>query len=199
MSKPAGLIATHRLLVSHVFERRASGVGGEPSRMYIKLHLWTDLESMWRGVGSGEGYIARHCPMAPPGKGLKMSDVHFAARHWDPEIVSHELMHAVHTATLSAVMARLGEGEEPSEDAHAEEELWCYRVGRWIRTTLDWLTDYEPPSPEDCEPPSTEADALYVALVNALDEVYGQRRDWTTRQIRKDVWLAAAAVARRLP
>lgn len=148
------LVATRRLLVSHVYERRGSGAGGEPSPLYIQLYLWRTLEAMRANSAASTG-LACHSPTpvriavyadgseAPAVRRL-MSEIHFAAGWWHEEVVSHELTHALLEAERSDAGGR--GFSELVDSPFAFEEEWCYRFGRWYGDVFRWLWKWDPPS-----------------------------------------------------
>lgn len=144
------LTATKRLLVSHVYERRASGAGGSPSPLYIQLYFWDGFDSMRENSAAGPDCFACHSPtpvfirIAKDGIGTpvprrKISEIHFVAGYWNEEIVAHELAHAMNEARKS-----LGETLDVDADHPDKEERWCYRIGRWNRDVTHWLIENEP-------------------------------------------------------
>lgn len=149
-----GLIARGSLLVSHVYERRSSGVGGFPSRKYIALYLWSKPDQMRRAAAleNGTRCVGCHCPTPVRIRirengdeelpRLMLGELHFAAGRWTDEVVAHELMHALFESQRSDVGADFSPRDPDQPFSHEEE--WCYRFGRWFSSTYRWLWKHDP-------------------------------------------------------
>lgn len=148
-----GLIARRSLLASHVYERRASGAGGKPSRQYFALYLWENPEQLRRAADLEGRALGCHCPTPvriqieasgeeTPVPRRLLGELHYVAGEWTDEVVAHELTHALFECHRSDVGATVltGEGDQP----FSHEEEWCYRFGRWFAVVYKFLWKNDP-------------------------------------------------------
>lgn len=149
------LRATMRLPVSHVRDRKASGVDDGSRGHYYRVYLWATAEAARAATGTADGQgLGWHCATAwmegTNGDGVvvkrkpagpMLGELHFVAGHWSMEVAAHELRHLdLHLERLWPGVAHAAIEQSPM----AAEELICYRFGRMLETVYRWLWEQDP-------------------------------------------------------
>jgi hypothetical protein len=117
----------------------------EGRRLYFRVYLWATLREMRGYVREAwEIYdrrawawtIADDAYCADTGKKLPLlGEIHLSRRHSPPEIIAHEVGHAV---IAWAQRIRVPIVDDP-EDDRGHEERFCYATGRMNQRILDAL------------------------------------------------------------
>lgn len=117
---------------------------------YFTVYLWRDVFQMVQHVGADPDALAVTCfehLNLDPETGMlqvprKLGEIHYAANHWNINIVAHETLHAlIHRMRVLWPSAALVMRDE---FADAEEEL-AYEFGRWVERQFSWLWKQDPP------------------------------------------------------
>lgn len=147
------LIARKRVLLTHVYERRASGHDDGLRGHYVLAYLWRTVEAMHHNAPDSVGGHACHCindwTDEVDGQGAVVrrhvrplvSELHFVVGRWSDEAIAHEVHHlAIHCQRLWPEPFEEAVAQEP----HEAEELICYRFGRINCALKCWLWTKDP-------------------------------------------------------
>lgn len=148
----AAIKAQRRVLVSHVYDRRASGCDDGGRGHYYRAALWADIAAarrFWERHFDSPATLACGWHTPSPQRirvgsdesekviiPRKLGELHFVSGMWTDLIVAHELMHAM--INIQRTWPEISNAAF-RHDAMAPEELLCYRFGRMYSTVYRWL------------------------------------------------------------